>query len=114
MLVIGGSCLLATSFLFFLADQKPLLYAGTGLLAIGNGLMWPSLLATISKATDQAVQGAVQGLASSSGAVASIIGLLVGGLLYGLLGTAVFVLSTIITGTVVFMSIWIGEPQTVE
>ncbi len=107
VLVIGGSFLLATSFLFFLASEKSLLYVGTTLLAVGNGVMWPSLLSAISKATDRHVQGAVQGLASSVGAVASIVGLLVGGLLYGLLGATVFVISAIITVVVVFMAMWI-------
>ncbi len=107
ILVIGGSFLLATSFLFFLANEKPLLYMGTALLAVGNGVMWPSLLSTISKATDRHVQGAVQGLASSAGAVASIVGLLAGGLLYGLLGATVFVISAIVTAMVVFMAMWI-------
>jgi len=73
-------------------------------LACGNGLMWPSLTAVISKATNPRHQGAVQGLASSVGAVASIVGLLAGGLLYGVLGSRVFVLSFAITLLAVVMS----------
>jgi predicted MFS family arabinose efflux permease len=92
-LVVAGSILLAASFPFFTATSGVLIYAGTALLAVGNGLMWPSLLALLSRATDHSVQGAVQGFASSTGAVASIVGLLLGGALYHSLGAQVFLLS---------------------
>ena len=104
-LIIGGSLVLATSFLFFTVDGKPQAYIGTTLLAVGNGVMWPSLMALLSMATDREDQGAVQGFASSSGAVASIVGLLVGGLLYGVLGTGVFFLAFAITMIVVLLAI---------
>jgi DHA1 family tetracycline resistance protein-like MFS transporter len=103
-LIAGGSLALAVSFLFFMSEDTTHIYAGTVLLACGNGLMWPSLTAVISKATDPRHQGAVQGLASSVGAVASIVGLLAGGLLYGVLGSRVFVLSFAITLLAVVMS----------
>lgn len=93
LLLLGGSVPLAASFLFYTSNVTAVIYAGTALLALGNGLMWPSLLAVLSKATDRSVQGAVQGVAGSSAAVASVGGLLVGGLLYGLLGPSIFVLS---------------------
>ena len=109
-LVIAGSLVLAVSFLLFTMDGKLHAYVGTALLALGNGVMWPSLMAIISVSTDQEVQGAVQGFASSSGAVASIAGLLVGGLLYGVLGSSVFVLSAVITFLVVGLSVRIKPP----
>ena len=108
-LVIGGSLVLAASFLFFTVDGKLQAYIGTSLLALGNGVMWPSLMALLSKATDREDQGAVQGFASSSGAVASIVGLLVGGLLYGVLGTGVFFLAFAITIVVVLLGVSIPE-----
>ncbi len=95
--------MLATSFLFFTMDGKLQAYIGTTFLALGNGVMWPSLMALLSKATDREAQGALQGFASSSGAVASIVGLLVGGLLYGVLGTGVFFLAFAITMVVVLL-----------
>jgi DHA1 family tetracycline resistance protein-like MFS transporter len=101
-LVLGGSLVLAASFPFFTATHAATLYAGTALLALGNGVMWPSLLAILAKAADRRVQGAVQGLASSVAAGASIIGLLAGGLLYGVLGANVFVISAALT-VVTFM-----------
>ena len=78
-LVILGSVLLAASFVFFTRHEVPLIYTGTVLLALGNGLMWPSIMAILSKTAESAYQGAVQGVASSIGAVASIAGLLLGG-----------------------------------
>jgi MFS family permease len=100
MLVLGGSVMLAISFLFFTSHATAMIYAGTALLATGNGLMWPSLLAVLSKSTDRNDQGAVQGFASSAAAIASIAGLLIGGVLYGVLGSRVFVLSAAITSLV--------------
>lgn len=96
-LVITGSLLLAVSFVFLASERTAVIYAGTGFLAAGNGLMWPSLLAALSRATDRNTQGAVQGFAGSANAVASIAGLLVGGLLYTVLEARVFLLSAAVT-----------------
>jgi MFS transporter, DHA1 family, tetracycline resistance protein len=93
-LVVAGGILLAASFAFFIAGSAPLIYFGTALLAVGNGLMWPSLLAILSRTTDKSAQGAVQGLASSIGAFASIAGQLIGGALYHFLAGRAFLLST--------------------
>lgn len=92
-LVVLGGIFLSVSFLFFMSHQLSHIYTGAALLALGNGLMWPSLLAVISEAAGSDRQGAVQGLAGSVGAVASIMGLLIGGLLYGFLQEWVFALT---------------------
>lgn len=92
-LMLGGSVILAGSFLFFDARHAPSLYVGAALLALGNGVMWPSLLAMLSAAAGREAQGAVQGLAGSGNALASIAGLLSGGLLFGRLGPATFLLA---------------------
>jgi MFS family permease len=110
-LVLGGSAVLAVSFLFFIARGAGPIYAGAALLALGNGLMWPSLMAILSRATTTDVQGAVQGLASSGGAIASIVGLVVGGLLFGFMGARVFVLSALITVVVGLVALRIAGPQ---
>ena len=96
-LVIGGSAILALSFPFFGASRPGWLYAGATCLALGNGLMWPSLLALLSRAAGERDQGAVQGLAGSGGAMASIAGLLLGGMLFGVLGANAFNLAAGIT-----------------
>jgi MFS family permease len=95
-LVLGGSALLAASFPFFMSSSATMIYLGTALLAIGNGIMWPSLLAILSRTTERSMQGAVQGFASSTGAVASIAGLLLGGALYQSLGNRVFLVAAIL------------------
>ena len=97
-LVAVGGGILAASFLMFTQTPVLLLVVGAALLALGNGLMWPSLQAILSKAAGADAQGSVQGIASSSAAVASIVGLLVGGVLYGRLGVTVFLMAA---GTVV-------------
>jgi MFS family permease len=103
-LVMIGSPVLSLSFLFFTSSSTAVLYAGALMLALGNGLMWTSLLAILSNRAGNRYQGAVQGFAGSSGAVASIMGLLAGGLLFGRAGSAVFVLSAIMLFAVFLMS----------
>ena len=95
--VLGGSFVLALSFLFFNSQNIVSIYVGAALLALGNGLMWPSLLAVLAKSANRNVQGTVQGFAGSLAAVASIVGLLIGGLLYSALGARVFVISGVLT-----------------
>ncbi len=93
LLVISGSLILGISFLFYLSDKIWMIYAGAFLLAVGNGIMWPSLLALLSKSTSEKIQGTIQGYASSLGSAASIIGLLAGGILYNQINDGIFVLS---------------------
>ncbi len=92
-LVVSGSLVLAASFPFFSSANTATIYSGTALLALGNGVMWPSLLSILARAADRKVQGTVQGLAGSVAAVASIIGMLTGGLLYRFLSSQVFIIS---------------------
>lgn len=99
-LVIVGSFLLAASFLFFRFSNLAVIYTGAAVLALGNGIMWPSLQGIVSKSTDAETQGSVQGLATSGSAVASIVGLLAGGVLYGIVGSSVFVIAALIAASV--------------
>jgi MFS family permease len=87
-LVLAGNLLLGTGFIFLMFPNDTIVYSGAALFALGNGLMWPSFLALLSKAAGGQYQGAVQGFASSAGSLASIVGLIGGGILYGLLGAA--------------------------
>jgi len=103
-LVFTGNLILAFSFLCFMAQSNWIIYFGSVLLALGNGLMWPSLLSIISKATDSRYQGRIQGIASSCGSLASIIGLLVGGVFYEQLGSHIFLLAAVVIFLVFIIS----------
>lgn len=108
-LVAWGSMILAAGFAAYTSDSVPVIYSATACVALGNGLMWPSLLAMISKAAGERTQGAVQGFASSSAAVASIGGLLLGGLLYQQVGSRIFLVSGLITVIAVLVSFGIRD-----
>jgi len=99
-LIVAGSLGLALGFLLFDTADTLVVYAGVGLIALGNGIMWPSVLALMSKIAGDRYQGAVQGLAGSLGAVASVAGLIVGGALYSGFGARVFWLSATIVAIV--------------
>jgi len=94
-LVIGGSLILSFGFALLVGSSTAMIYAGAALIALGNGLMWPSVMAVLSKFAGDRYQGVVQGFASSVGAVASIFGLILGGLLYNWIGARVFVVSAV-------------------
>ncbi|MCP4316327.1 MAG: MFS transporter [Hyphomicrobiales bacterium] len=42
MLVTGGGLILAPGFVLLVWDQLTLIYPGAILIALGNGLMWPT------------------------------------------------------------------------
>lgn len=94
-LVIGGSLILSFGFALLVGSSTTMIYAGAAFIALGNGLMWPSVMAVLSKFAGDRYQGVVQGFASSVGAVASIIGLIMGGLLYNWIGARVFIVSAV-------------------
>ena len=93
MLVTAGSMILSAGFALLLWDHLAMIYLGATLIALGNGLMWPTFMAVLSKQAGEQFQGAVQGFASSLGAAASIVGLIGGGLLYTWAGPWVFACS---------------------
>jgi len=100
-LFVVGTLILIAGFLLFTRDSKTIVYIAALTFAIGNGLMWPSYLAVLSKAAGKKLQGAVQGYATSAGSLASIIGLLAGGFLYQSLEQWIFVIPAVILGCIV-------------
>ena len=104
-LMATGSIILVFGFFFFATTNITLIYIAAALMALGNGLMWPSTMAALSKAAGDKYQGAVQGYAGSGGAIASIIGLVVGGVMYGFLEDKIFIMSAIIIFLTALMSI---------
>jgi DHA1 family tetracycline resistance protein-like MFS transporter len=92
-LVIIGSAILGSNFILFVSSEIFLIYLAAVLFAVGNGLMWPSIMSILSKRAGPVYQGAVQGVAGSVTGVASIIGLTTGGVLYGIFGGITFLVS---------------------
>jgi DHA1 family tetracycline resistance protein-like MFS transporter len=92
-LVIIGSVILGTNFILFASPDIILVFGAAVLLAVGNGLMWPSVMSILANRAGTVYQGTVQGVANSFASLASIIGLLVGGLLYNMLGATTFLVS---------------------
>jgi MFS family permease len=103
-LVCVGALVLGCGFLTLAPANDWMSFVGAVLIAVGNGLMWPPVVALLSKAAGQH-QGAVQGLTGSVSAAASIMGLLLGGLLYAHLTDWLFVLSAGLIFAVVILSI---------
>jgi MFS family permease len=93
ILIIFGNLILGTNFVLLFSGQLIIIYISAALFAIGNGLMWPSVLSILSKTAGKVYQGSVQGFASSLGSLASIIGLIAGGLLYSKIGSATFLIA---------------------
>jgi DHA1 family tetracycline resistance protein-like MFS transporter len=89
-LIVAGGLILTLGFRLFDTHATGVIYLGVALMALGNGVMWPSVLSALSNAAGDTYQGAVQGFAGSLGAVASIAGLVVGGIAYATLGPKVF------------------------
>ena len=108
-LAVAGSLALAASFVQFTSASAPAIYAGAALLAVGNGLLWPSVMAELSKRAGEH-QGAVQGFSGSTGAMASILGLLAGGAVYRYAGAQVFLVSASVIVPVFLMSWRLSAP----
>ena len=111
LLMIGGCLILSAGFGSLVRRDMVMIYAGAALIAAGNGLMWPTFMALLSKRAGDRYQGAVQGFASSSGAAASIVGLTGGGLLYTWIGPWVFVASAGIIAAITLIMVLIGYPK---
>jgi MFS family permease len=95
-LAFVGTLILTIGFICLFWSSIPVIYLAATLIALGNGLMWPTVMAMLSNAAGDMHQGAVQGAAGSIGAIASIVGLIAGGLLYNWLGAWVFVLAALV------------------
>jgi DHA1 family tetracycline resistance protein-like MFS transporter len=103
-LVIIGSVILGTNFILIVSPNIVLIYGAAVLFALGNGLMWPSMMSILSNRAGTVYQGTVQGVANSFGSLASIIGLLIGGILYNMIGATTFLISAGVIYTVFIMS----------
>ena len=110
-LILAGSMILSIGFLMLISIDDIIIYSGAAFFSLGNGLMWPSFLSSLSKAAGEKHQGAVQGVAGSSASLANIIGLIAGGILYKFLGPNSFLLSVILIIIVFLISIKLRTPN---
>ena len=97
-LIIAGLPILGANFILMQSSDSLVLYAGAALFAIGNGIMWPSVVSMVSKVAVDRLQGAVQGVAGSAGSLASIFGLVLGGVTYDVIGVSTFLICAGIAG----------------
>ena len=90
-LIVTGSLSMALCFSMLTSTDTRVIFAATIFFALGNGTMWPSIQAVLSKAAEPELQGATQGYAGAAGSLASIAGLLIGGFVYESFGAWTFV-----------------------
>lgn len=103
-----GFGMLGVTMLLISTGQTWIVFAAAATFALGNGLSYPSLVATISRTAGEAHQGAAQGLASSSGSAAAILGQLFGGGLFALLSGGIYWLSAGLFGVLVASGLLAG------
>lgn len=99
-LVLFGAVTTATGFSLLTLGGVPSLYLGVSVMALGNGLMWPSFLGILGGKGDVKIQGSIQGHGASMGSIASMTGLLAGGILFELWKTNVFFISGAMYGLI--------------
>ena len=102
-LAIAGALVLTAGFATLYLSGVATIYLAATLIALGNGLMWPTVMAILSSAAGDRHQGAVQGLSGSVGAVASIVGFIAGGLVYEAFGAGVFIAAAVLVLPVAFL-----------
>ncbi len=106
ILAITGTIILGINFLLLTSGKDIFILVAFACFALGNGIMWPSVLSLLSKTAGKN-QGTVQGFANSAGSLASIIGLLLGGFFFNYFkGFTFFFSAGIIFSTLIFF-FWI-------
>jgi DHA1 family tetracycline resistance protein-like MFS transporter len=95
-LMVFGGIVLGLAFVALLSARLEIIYVGGVLIAVGNGLMWPTFMSALSKSAGTRMQGAVQGFAGGAGAVASILGLVGGGIAYVSIGASIFMVGAVV------------------
>ncbi|MFQ6005304.1 MAG: MFS transporter [Woeseia sp.] len=109
-LAMGGTIVLTAGFVCLIREEIFVIYLAAALIALGNGLMWPSVMAMLSRVAGDRHQGAVQGAGGSIGAVASIVGLIAGGLLYNWLGAYVFITAALVVLPIGIITLGLESP----
>jgi DHA1 family tetracycline resistance protein-like MFS transporter len=93
-LIIAGPLVLAVAFALLGASPifgpgaRVALYAASGLIALGNGIVQPALPAYVSRRAGAADQGLALGTLQSASALGRVFGPALGGILYSTLGAS--------------------------
>jgi MFS family permease len=95
-LVLWGSVILGTNFVLMSFSDTVMSFVAAVFFALGNGIMWPSVLSLLSRIAGKKYQGSVQGFASAMTSFAGIIGLTLGGILYVWLNSVTFIICAVI------------------
>jgi MFS family permease len=103
-MIIGGSLILGLNFVVLAFGTTFFTYVAAVLLALGNGLMWPSIQSMLARLAGKDNQGLVQGVSGSVMSFAGIFGLIGGGFIYELVGIWSFLLTAAIIACVVILS----------
>ncbi|MEI6532767.1 MAG: MFS transporter [Candidatus Roizmanbacteria bacterium] len=101
-----GSGILAIGFLMFISPVEYIIIIAALFFALGNGLMWPSLISYLSKQAGEEFQGIAQGLSGSAGSLASVIGLITGGFLFDKLAGYAFIVPAFVILSVFMTSVF--------
>ena len=109
LMAFGGGAL-AAGFVALYRPELWAIYTAAVLIALGNGLMWPTFQSALSKSAGQDMQGAVQGVASGGAAIASILGLIAGGLAYVQMGTSIFLVAAATIAAAALVSAFYRAP----
>jgi MFS family permease len=110
-LVSIGSVLISANFFLITLGTDFWIFTAVVLMAMGNGLMWPSFLSILSNSGTPGIQGTIQGYANSVGSSASILGLIFGGILMGQFGPIVFVISGCLFVVLFGLSFLLGKAE---
>jgi MFS family permease len=103
-LITFGSFMLSINFILIFYGSDLLTFVALFFFAVGNGLMWPSLMSMLSKTAKKEYQGAVQGISTSFISLASIVGLITGGFMFSFFDTATFLFAAFMIFIVFLLS----------
>jgi DHA1 family tetracycline resistance protein-like MFS transporter len=103
VIAAAGCGLLIAAYLLISRSSEAALIAGAVCYGVGNGLMWPSYLAMLSRSGPAEYQGSIQGVGSSAGSLASILGTVTGGALFVAIGVATFYVSAGVAAVATWM-----------
>lgn len=111
-ILVIGSVLLASGFIVVNTSSIIMLVLGITLISLGNGLMWPTFMADLSKVGTKNLKGAIQGYGTSMGSIAQTLGLIFGGILFQYIDSGLFIISGVIFVVITIVLVVKNKAQT--